>query len=357
MGKLSDPLSAKFGIPCNPHLHVGGPKLSAANFLALKSVAALALERGLAEAVESDAMANLRRVSEADVATIDGLFGEEGLFRLNLLAMSHIGSEFAHFYDFIRSDLMLRQMRSASTELPLDRNLAIGASSDLEAFSHNVINVSLSRKLYNPGTRDGYLVYGIGGPRILVSLPFRDKTRIGYDVFNNSIDVVTSLWTRGYHGTFLALDSLKGLDVEMFGRPAWLLWFSVIACHSDLVIFVRESGQALSPSQEAEVAFTPDRVRKVLVELNAGELRWAKSDDVGPDVPVRHILPDKGVVSEAEWQATEFERIAGPFVRAYERGAFPNDRLIVVHEEGGLTEYPPHEVYGHIPSPLRRLLF
>jgi hypothetical protein len=94
--------------------------------------------------------------------------------------------------------------------------------------------------------------------------------------------VVTSLMVRGYFGTFLLLDSLEGLNRQHFGQPGWLIWFSIIAAHSDLVLFVREKGKALSGSQLQEAAFTPNRVGKKIVELNSGELTWAKQDDVDP---------------------------------------------------------------------------
>jgi len=72
---------------------------------------------------------------------------------------------------------------------------------DLSRLNLNVLRPSLSRKIYNPGRHEGYVVYGLGGPRILVSYPFHGATDEEYDVYTNSIDAVTSLTMRGYHGT------------------------------------------------------------------------------------------------------------------------------------------------------------
>jgi hypothetical protein len=93
-------------------------------------------------------------------------------------------------------------------------------------------------------------VYGLGGPRILVSHPFQGRTEDIYDLYANSIDVVTSLCLRGYRGTFHLLDYLPGLNPEIEGVPAWALWFSIIAAHSDLIIFVKEfEGDFQDPSR------------------------------------------------------------------------------------------------------------
>lgn len=143
---------------------------------------------------------------------------------------------------------------------------------------------------------------------------------------------------RGYFGTFLLLDSLEGLNRQHFGQPGWLIWFSIIAAHSDLVLFVREKGKALSGSQLQEAAFTPNRVGKKIVELNSGELTWAKQDDVDPSTPIWYIGL-KGTVSAEEWETNQLE-MAGPFIQGYKRDVFPDDRLIVLHEDGGISEYP-----------------
>lgn len=204
-----------------------------------------------------------------------------------------------------------------------------------------MVNSGLSRKIYIPGRREGFLVHGLGGPRILLSLPFHGTDRYHYPVFENTIDVVTSLTFRGYLGSFLALDRLDGLAAEYHGIPGWLVWFSYISSQSDLVLFVTEKGSGLCPSQLREAAMTPDRVPKKIVEFDEGELRWAKASQVEGDQNLTrtYFLPEKGYVSEAEYLRSE-RAFAEQFIELYERGSFPNDRLIALHEDGQVLEYP-----------------
>ncbi len=136
---------------------------------------------------------------------------------------------------------LLRDLPAAAVEVDNER---LPAGDVVGDFNCNVLQPSLSRKLYNPGRHPGYLVYGLGGPRILVSHPFRGATGELYDVYANSADVVTSLILDGYNGSFLFLDNLVGLNTDVRGVPAWLVWFSLIAVHSDIVLFIREHNGA-----------------------------------------------------------------------------------------------------------------
>jgi hypothetical protein len=198
----------------------------------------------------------------------------------------------------------------------------------LDEFNHNVVDLSFGRKLFNPGKRPGYLVYGIGGPKILVSLPFVGASKFFYDVFRNSWDVVTSLMLRGYFGTFLLLDSVDGLNDEVDGQPAWLLWFSIISCHCDLIIFVGEEGKELTSAQAREIEFTPNHVGKKILKLKPGELDWSRKDGMPQDAGVVHLSPEGGMLSAEQWNA-ETARHAAPYIRRYRRGILPSDELIL----------------------------
>ena len=54
-------------------------------------------------------------------------------------------------------------------------------------------------------------------------------------------------------------------DVD--GVPAWLIWFSVIAAHSDIVLFVKEYEEDFGLAQQREIEFTPDRIQKKVIEI------------------------------------------------------------------------------------------
>jgi hypothetical protein len=143
---------------------------------------------------------------------------------------------------------------------------------------------------------------------------------------------------RGFLGTFLFLDYLPSLNVEAHGLPAWLLWFSIMAAHSDLVLFVAQGDQDLLGSQKLETEFTPDRIPKKIVRLESDELTWAKSHG---DVPEQcmYFVPGKGLVTRAQWDADE-AAFALPFVEQYQMDDLPADRIFRMLESGEVEEYP-----------------
>jgi hypothetical protein len=295
------------------------------------------LGRGLAEG--KNAQLNLAKVSEEAIAQVHEHWGESGLLQLLILAMSTDAREFDHFYGLTKGILALEnEIDGGKTQSIQYDNASLPSGNRLSAFATNVLNPSLSRKLYRAGTHHGSLVYGLGGPRILVSHPFQGyDPDIFYDVYANSIDVVTSLNLRGYHGTFHFLDHMPGLDYELAGFPAWALWFSVIATHSDIVLFVKEYEGAFGKSQQLEVALTPDRVRKKIVEIPHDELSWARKPDPIEGAEKLYVT-EQGSISKEEWNRWEASH-AAPFIDSYVAGRFPSDRLIVLREDR-VDEYP-----------------
>ena len=339
---LDDLCRGRWLIPSNPHLHVGGPSLACDKLLLIREASLKGLEMGVPEARESNLVRNLTSVSEESIRKVLSSYGEKALMRLWILAVGHEPDEFRHFQAVIDGELRMVPLLDASPArtLTLD-NARLRASPTIDRFCHNVVNSGLSRKIYIPGRREGYLVHGLGGPRILLSLPFHGTNRYHYPVFENTIDVVTSLNIRGYLGTFLALDRLDSLAAEYRGVPGWLVWFSYISSQSDLVLFVSEKGSGLSPAQLREAAMTPDRVPKKIVELDETELLWAKASQVEGDQDLvrTYSLPGRGFVSEAEYLSAE-RAFAQQFIDLYDRGSFPDDRLIALHEDGQVLEYP-----------------
>jgi hypothetical protein len=187
-------------------------------------------------------------------------------------------------------------------------------------------------------------VYGLGGPRILVSHPFRGISPNGelYDVYRNSINIVASLMDRGYRGTFLFLDNLPGLNFEVKRIPAWLAWFAIVAAHSDLVAIIKVRERDLSESQKGEVEFTPDRVQKKLVEIPSGELSWASQSEDLSDLEHLYVTGEPGSGwSTSREQFSEMEAAhAKPLIESYSSDDFPQDRLIVLDESGDFSFYP-----------------
>ena len=294
----------------------------------------LAIKKGSLEVEEKpDGLINLASIGDDEWERVEKMYGKEGLFRLFLLATGHSRFDFEHFHDLAYP--WWEAIAKHEVSLAYDNGL-LPATRDLDRFASNVLQPSLSRKLYRPGRNFGHIVYGIGGPRILVSHPFRGGSRYHYDLYNNSVDVVTSLMTKGYNGTFLFLDYLPGLHYEAHGLPAWLVWFSKIAVHSDLVLFITEGNGELTPSQAREGSYTPDRVWKKIVRFPKGELSWAKIQPADPSMRIYH----EG--KKLSWEEyLEYERkYSQTFVAQYVRDDIPNDRIICLNEEGEITQYP-----------------
>lgn len=316
----------------NHLLHSLEKTLALADVLALRKVA----EMG---ATKLGRQLNLAHIPEDLVHRVNAIYGGEGLFQLMMLAMGHEDSEFNHFVESLKWILMFEEIAMTNELEPLRyEDSTLKQSEKLRQFNTNVIQPSLSRKLYRAGCHHGSLVYGIGGPRILVSHPFQGRTEDVYDVYTNSVDVVTSLCLRGYRGAFHFLDYIPGLNHEIQGIPAWLLWFSIIAVHSDLVIYVKEYEEDFQLAQKLEIEMTPDRVKKTVVSIPHEELRWAKKADFPHDLRRIYIGHD-GVMSEEDWFRMEAEH-AAPFIQNYTRRGIPGDRLIVLDESGSITQYP-----------------
>jgi hypothetical protein len=323
-------LDVGFRIEINTLLRSRGPTMPLADLLALKKT----LE--LAEESPGDGAANLISVGDDELKQIGSRYGEEGLFRLCLLAMKSDRREFAYFHQI--SYPWWEDIRKTEKPLTYD-NAQLSACRDLERFASNLLQPSLSRKLYVPGRSLGYVVYGLGGPRILVSHAFRGASAVGYDFYSDSLDLVTSLIARGYGGTFLLLDYLPGLNYEIHGLPAWLLWFSKISVHSDLVLFVTEGQDGLSNSQVQESEYTPDWVRKNIVQFPKGELSWAIEQ------PSDHMDLDPIVILEGRkltWEEyLEYERKnSRDFVQDYLRVHTPEHGIIRMDEDGEIVQYP-----------------
>jgi hypothetical protein len=182
-----------------------------------------------------------------------------------------------------------------------------------------------------------------------VSHPFRGALGELYDPYVNSGEIMTNLILAGYSGAFLLLDNLRGLNYEVAGVPAWLVWFSMIASHSDIVLFVRERGRGFSDWQQQEIAFTPDRVQKKIVEIE--ELTWV---DVGPgfeelaQAPVMYIGSGgegSDVWSDRDLRSHEAEH-AGAMIDEYAEPGIRRDCLFRLDEDG-VEEFPhDYPIYG-----------
>jgi len=336
-------------VPENTLLHAGGRSMNLDEMAAMKQLAATALSLD----PEHQFALNYSLVTDRHLASIEDHFGQEGLWKLQFLVMAHDHKEFSHFYSLIKDDLVLADVhrKQPLTELAWD-NAALPQSAALASLNANVLLPSLSRKLYNPGTHHGYLVYGLGGPRILVSYPFQGLSSqvMTHDIYMNALDVATSLMMRGFRGTFLFLESLWGLNGEVEGVPTWLVWFSMVATHSDLVIFVKDPGNDLTDSQRMEAEFTPDRVHKKIVDIPRSELTWASSLEPEQDTPKIIYVGADGFIDEDQWSGIEAQH-ARPLIEVYVEPGFPRDQLVCVDEEGVPSFFPlAYDVYAAGPT-------
>ncbi len=325
-------LSSPKRIRQNRLLHVPGRTIDLEQFLLLRMVS----EKGKELAGQE---LNFSWIPERLIRQIYDIYGGEGLYQLTFLAMAHDQSECMHFIEPLEYILAVDEIaKSKQSEILLCDDPSLKQSPKLNRFTSNILQPSFSHKLYRAGRHHGSLVYGVGGPRILVSHPFQGRVEDIYDLYANSIDVVTSLCLRGYRGTFHFLDYIEGLNHEVEGMPAWLLWFSIIAGQSDLVIFVKEYEDDFHWAQKLEIEMTPDRVQKTVVAIPHQELTWAKKADLPGGLKSIYI-GENGLMNEQEWLQWEGEH-AAPFIQNYIRQGLPSDCLFVVNEAGGITKYP-----------------
>lgn len=298
---------------------------------------------------------NIASVSEGQLRSIYSLYGASGLFGLFEMAKTE---DFHHFFRLIAEDIdpgqqavreMLLQILGAVTDeasQPQDLqydNAMLPQGEDLNRFNSNVLYPSLSEMFYKPGCNPGYLVYGLGGPKILISHPYRGINGEIYNLYANSVDVVTSLTMRGHKGRFLFLDYLPGLNDEKGGVRAWILLFSMMAAHSDAVFFIKEHDEGFSESQRMEIAFTPNRVQKKIIEIPHSELVWAKRPKVGT---VDFYFTGKLNSSKKAFEAQEAEH-ANLLIGLYSRPGLPRNMLLRADESGNFSSYPlDFPIYG-----------
>jgi hypothetical protein len=118
----------------------------------------------------------------------------------------------------------------------------------------------------------------------------------------------------------------------------------MVACHSDLVVFVHRNDEDLSSAQQNEVLFTPDRVQKVDLVFGANELSWAApADREAPSHQDREVFYfDEGgrSISRLEYDAEELRRSgSSEFLDSYPDAWVRDGMLAVVDEAGHLSYY------------------
>lgn len=280
---------------------------------------------------------NLRFLNEGFIRSVHRRYGGHGLTNLIVLAMGHEEWEFSHFIDCVRVSLALQDSGQESVPIELD-NERLPANQSLLFFNTTFFQTTLARPLYAAGRRPGALTYGVSGPRILVSHPFQGITSDIYNMYDNASDIVAALTYRGYHGRFHFLDYMSGLDGEIRGVPRWAIWFSIIAQHSDLVIFVKRFEDDFGPAQLLESQVIPDWVPKIIVDIMISEIQNAETPKLDPKSG-REYCTEEGPVSKDEWDA-EQRKHSAPFLDAWTRGNIPKDRFVHMNESGRIVEYP-----------------
>jgi hypothetical protein len=214
---------------------------------------------------------------------------------------------------------------------------------EVGAFSTNLLQPSLARKFYHPGLHPGYLVWGLGGPDMLVSHPFRGVSGGTYGIGPPTRQIAEYLMASGYVGSYLFIDLVPGLGFRLRGQPAWLVWFAILAAHSDVVVFVREQGAGFTDAQQLEIRFTPDRVQKKIIEIPPGILPRPEPDQFVPD----RIIYVTGTPDSSKEKFEEMEAgHAGPLVRAYAEFDLAPD-VLGQFDGDQMTQYPADfPIYG-----------
>ena len=280
---------------------------------------------------------NLHLLNDGLIRSVCRRYGGHGLTGLLVLAMSHEEWEFNHFIGYLRISLALQDAVERTEPIELDNDQLL-ADQSLHFFNTTYFQTTLARPLYAAGRHPGSLVYGVSGPRILVSHPFQGIAGDIYNMYDNTSDLVAALMHKGFHGRFHFLDYLSGLDVEINGVPRWAIWFSIIAQHSDLVIFVKRFEEGFGPSQILESQVTPDWVPKKIVQILITDIQNAETPATDPNVN-RAYCAENGLVSKDEWDSMQRQH-SGPHLDFWSRGIIPKDRFVHMREDGKVDEYP-----------------
>lgn len=280
---------------------------------------------------------NLRFLTEDFIKSVHSRYGGHGLTNLMFLAMGHDNWEFNHFIDFLRQSLVLQEVVQERVPIELDNHI-LPANPSLLFFNTTYFQTTIARPLYHAGRHQGSLVYGVSGPRILISHPFQGISGDIYNMYENASDLVAALTYRGYHGRFHFLDYMSGLDGVVNGVPLWAIWFSIIAQHSDLVIFVKRFDGGFGPAQLLESQVIPDWVPKKIVEVPISEIQNAVTPDIDPNVKRAYAVKGK-ILDKAEWDELQRES-AAPFLKNWIKGNIPKDRFVFMQESGRIEEYP-----------------
>lgn len=317
-------------IKTNTLLAAQGNKMPLDNMLKLAEFSAYAYQKG-----ELDN--NLRLLSPEFIRQVDAQYGGHGLTNLMVLAMGHDRWEFEHFVSYLRVSLMLRHLTSETVPVVL-KNDELRGNGARQFFNTTYMQTTLARPLYAAGRQPGSLVYGVSGPRLLVSHPFQGITGDIYNMYDNASDLVAALMHRGYHGRFHFLDYMSGLDDEIGGVPRWAIWFSIIAQHSDLVLFVKRFDGGFGPAQLLESQVIPDWVPKTIENISLAELQNAQTPQVQPGTARRYWGED-GPMTKDEWDRRQREH-SGPSIDFWTRGNIPRDRFVHMEESGTIREYP-----------------
>lgn len=280
---------------------------------------------------------NLRFFSSGLIHAVHSSYGEHGLTGLMLLAMGHEKWEFDHFISYLNISLALQKSIKETVDLKLN-NRDLPSNPAIHFFNTTYLQTTLARPLYAAGRHPGSLVYGVSGPRILISHPFQGITKDIYNIYDNASDLVAVLTHRGYHGRFHFLDYLSGLDEEINGVPRWAIWFSIIAQHSDLVVFVRRHEGELGSAQILESQVVPDWVPKIIEDIPISHIQNAPTPKLEPGMKRSYSVEGK-TVSEEEWIELQ-KKHSHPHINFWSEGNIPKDRFVHMQENGRIEEYP-----------------
>ena len=174
-------LTRPIHVPVNRFLQGPAKEISLENIRALRNGFVFARDRGVSGETATNLTENLLSVDDDHLSKINSRYSSAGLFGLIFMAQTSSPSEFLHFHRVIKDNLVFldvfdftqaADMATGSVRFEPD-NDRLRCAAQIDEFNHNVLHPDLARKIYNPGKRAGYMVYGLGGPRILVSHPFR----------------------------------------------------------------------------------------------------------------------------------------------------------------------------------------
>jgi len=254
----------------------------------------------------NDAVNNLAYLSDGICKEVHNLYGGEGLNRIFLIAVSQDRRSFESYYDNL---LCARFAKDVSEIVKNDQRALVflrnkyWSQNRLSQFRLNITDPVVSQFLYRPGRHEASITAGLGGPRILVSMPFLRDPEWTSPREAEILNTHNLLAAKGIFGLIRCHYFSSKLEAKKIDTPLWLLWFSLVASHSDLVLFLKSKEDGFTRNQDLEISMLPSYLNYAVIECSNEELcliREEKPTEIDGAFEVGSLVDNERALEDAD---------------------------------------------------------